>query len=553
MPFIDRQSGEFARFLPNPTTLPYGYCCKDGVIVTEPQESKVLKRIYAAYLDGSSMLTIAEQLNREKIEYRDGVTGWNKGRLKHLIDNTKYLGTEVYPSIIDQETYEKIQKTKHGRNTQRNTDKAQDIFRLTVPVRCPSCGDRMRRRHDSRCKCQERWTCENTACRLRIEISDTELLTALADLLGTVTADSITLPAKTPYEPSAEVIRLNNEISRMLDMAEIDKAVFLAGDSLKGIAKLLEEKGIKSPTGKAEWQFSTIQSILSNERYKGDAIINKTYITDCISKKVRVNNGERPKYYVENSHPAIIDSSTFGRVQEELARRSGKRKISRKAKTEQGKYSSKYALTELLVCGECKSAYRRCTWTASGKKKIVWRCINRIEYAKKYCHNSPSVEESVLQRAVMAAIMKTAARNTEVLQTLKLHIGMGLAGEKSEDNSIDLQIRIAELDAEFKKMLDRVSTDTIEAFDEETATRLMNEKSRLQQQLDSIADAEQRRENAKSRLDDIYTILDGIKNRPMEYDDQIVRQLLECVVVDSKEQITVIFKGGLKSVQPLNE
>ena len=328
---------------------------------------------------------------------------------------------------------------------------------------------------------------------------------------------------------------------------------FLAGDSLKGIAKLLEEKGIKSPTGKAEWQFSTIQSILSNERYKGDAIINKTYITDCISKKVRVNNGERPKYYVENSHPAIIDSATFGRVQEELARRSGKRKISRKAKTEQGKYSSKYALTELLVCGECKSAYRRCTWTASGKKKIVWRCINRIEYAKKYCHNSPSVEESILQRAVMAAIMETANQNAEILRTLKLHIGIGLAGEKSEDNSIDLQIRIAEIDAEFKKMLDRVSTDTIEAFDEETATRLMNEKSRLQQQLESIADAEQRRENAKSRLDDIYTILDGIKNHPMEYDDQIVRQLLECVVVDSKEQITVIFKGGLKSVQPLNE
>lgn len=191
----------------------------------EPQESKVLKQIYAAYLDGSSMLTIAEQLNREKIEYRDGVTGWNKGRLKHLIDNTKYLGTEVYPPIIDQATYEKIQKTKHGRNTQKNTDKAQDIFKLTVPVLCPTCGDRMRRRHDSRCKCQERWTCENKDCRLRIEISDTELLTALSDLLGTVTADSITLPVETPYEPSAEVIRLNNEISRMLDAAEIDKAM----------------------------------------------------------------------------------------------------------------------------------------------------------------------------------------------------------------------------------------------------------------------------------------------------------------------------------------
>lgn len=328
---------------------------------------------------------------------------------------------------------------------------------------------------------------------------------------------------------------------------------FLAGDSLKGIAELLEEKGIKSPTGKAQWQFSTIQSILSNEKYKGDAIINKTYITDCISKKVRVNNGERPKYYVENSHPAIIDSATFGRVQEELARRSGKRKVRQKAKTEQGKYSSKYAMTELLVCGECKTPYRRCTWTAGGKKKIVWRCINRLDYGKKYCHNSPTIEESILQKAVMTAIMETANQNTEVLRTLKLHIGMGLEGEKSNDNSLDLQVRIAEIDAEFRKMLDRVSTETVEAFDEETATRLMNEKSRLQQQLDNIADAEQRRENAKSRLDDIYTILDGIKNRPMEYDDQIVRQLLERIVVDSKEQVTVIFKGGLKSVQPLTE
>lgn len=171
------------------------------------------------------MLTIAEQLNREKIEYASGVIGWNKGRLKHLIDNPRYLGTEVYPQIIEQATYEKIQKTKHSRNTQKDTDKAQEIFRLTVPVRCPICGRLMRRRHDSRCKCQERWTCENKDCRLRIEISDAELLDALSDLLGTVTADSITVSAEKPYESSTEVMRLNNEISRMLDATKIDKAI----------------------------------------------------------------------------------------------------------------------------------------------------------------------------------------------------------------------------------------------------------------------------------------------------------------------------------------
>lgn len=265
-----------------------------------------------------------------------------------------------------------------------------------------------------------------------------------------------------------------------------------------------------------------------------------------------VSNGERPKYYVENNHPAIIDAVTFGRVQEELARRSGKPKTKQVGtKTEQGKYSSKYAMTELLVCGECKTPYRRCTWTVKGQKKIVWRCINRLDFGKKYCHNSPTVEESILQRAVMRAIMETAQQNLGVLQTLKVHIGMGLQSEQTEDNSMELQIRIAEIDAEFKAMLAKISTDTVDAFDEEKAKRLMDEKARLQQQLGNIRDGQLKREQTQSRLDDIYTILDGLKNRPMEYDEQIVRQLLECITVDSKEQITVIFVGGLKVVQPL--
>lgn len=332
--------------------------------------------------------------------------------------------------------------------------------------------------------------------------------------------------------------------------AEIIKMIydqFLAGDSFIEICRSLEEQGIPSPGGKATWQRSTIQSILSNEKYKGDAIINKTYIENCINKRVKVNNGERIKYYVENNHPAIIDAGTFGRVQEELARRSGKKKVKQiGTKTEQGKYSSKYALTELLVCGECGTPYRRCTWTARGQKKIVWRCINRLDYGTKYCHHSPSIEESVLQEAIMKAIMQTAKQNVEMLKTLKLHIGMGLDAEETEDKSLDIQIRIAEIDAEFKKMLNAVSEGNIDTFDEEHANELMNEKQRLVVQLEQYANAQQKRENAKSRLDQIFTILDGMQNHPMEYDDRIVRQLLECVVVESKESIKVVFVGGLE-------
>ena len=339
------------------------------------------------------------------------------------------------------------------------------------------------------------------------------------------------------------------------DEAEIVRFIydrFLAGDSLGGIAQKLEDLQIPSPSGKPKWQFSTIQSILTNEKYKGDAIINKTYIKDCISKKVMINNGDRPKYYVENNHPAIIDSLTFSRVQEEIARRNSKKKVKQKgSKTEQGRYSSKYALTELLVCGECKTPYRRCTWTISGQKKIVWRCINRLDFGKKYCHNSPSIEESLLHRAIMRAIMDTALKNSDVLKMLKLHIGMGFEENTTEDNALNIQVRIAEIDAEFKAMLSGVSSDTVDAFDDEKASALIMEKTELQKQLEQLQEIQQKRINTKHRLDDIYTILDGLKNRPMEYDDQMVRQILECVTVDSKEQITVIFIGGLKIKQSL--
>lgn len=328
---------------------------------------------------------------------------------------------------------------------------------------------------------------------------------------------------------------------------------FLAGDSYTVIARMLESNGIPSPSGKSKWSETTICSILSNERYKGDAIINKTYIKDCLSKKVCVNNGERPKYYVENNHPAIIDAATFGRVQEEIARRKAKRKVKQVGtKTEQGKYCGKYALTELLLCGECGTPYRRCTWTAGGQKKIVWRCISRLDYGKKYCHHSPTIEESVLHEAIMEAVLKTAKQNADVLKTLKMHIGMGLAGEETEDRSLDIQIRIAEIDAEFRAMMNAISADNAEQFDERRATELMNEKAGLEQQLSQITDAMQKRKNAKSRLDEIYEILDGLKNHPMEFDDRILRQILECVIIESKERVKVVFVGGLEVEQELN-
>ena len=323
---------------------------------------------------------------------------------------------------------------------------------------------------------------------------------------------------------------------------------FLAGDSLQQIANGLTADGIPTPMGRTVWQASVVQSILSNEKYKGDALLGKTYVEDCISKKVRVNAGERPQYYVENNHPAIIDAATFARVQEELARRASKRKVKQTGTTtEQGKYCGKYALTELLVCGECGTPYRRCTWTVGGKKRIVWRCINRLDYGKKYCHHSPTMEEAPLKNAIMDAVLKTAQIDPNVLQTLKQHIQLGLGAGAGEDKSVEIQIRIAQIDQEFKKLLSSVTAENQqELLTDPRITDLMTEKRQLEKKLAEYAAAEQHRQNTASRLDNIFTILDGMKNHPLTYDDAVIRQILQCVIVESKEKIKMVFIGGME-------
>ena len=220
-------------------------------------------------------------------------------------------------------------------------------------------------------------------------------------------------------------------------------------------------------------------------------------------------------------------------------------------KTEQGTYSGKYALTELLVCGECGTPYRRCTWTARGERKIVWRCISRLDYGKKYCHHLPSLEEGAVQRAIMEVISTAARQNADVLQTLKLHIGMGLHGEASEDRTMDMQIRIAQIGAEFSAMLDAVSAENGGGVDEAHVTALMEEKQRLTEQLAQQADARQAQAGLHSRLDEVYDALDALQNHPLAYDDSLVRQTLSRVITVSKHLIRVVFPDGLEIEQEI--
>ena len=321
--------------------------------------------------------------------------------------------------------------------------------------------------------------------------------------------------------------------------------MYLDGSSLVQITKTLIDERIPTATGIGRWSPQVVRNILTNEKYIGDALLQKTYITDCISKRVKKNCGERPMYYVENHHAAIIPKEVFGRVREEMTRRSSKRKVMQKTgKTEQGKYSSKYALTERLVCGECGTPYKRVTWTAkNGKKHIVWRCISRLEFGKRYCHNSPSVDEGKLHAAVVAALniyadQQEAARAAQEFAQAVQNLNDAFT------NLIGLKQRLHDITAEQDKLVDLVLMNMEDAELTARLKAVTEEKDQLGRQIESLqADSEQQAADQK-RAKELEAWLAQHPAGFSEYSDALTRKFIEKITVLDKEMIRVRFRDG---------
>ena len=202
--------------------IPFGYKRENGKILPHPMESEIVGWIFTAYLNGQSLLQIAESLNERRVEYMPETIGWNKARLKRIIENVRYLGKVAYPAIIEQSIFDEAQKIKAARNTQKAVDRSADIFKLNIPICCEQCGESMVRMHDSRTTHKEKWICRN--CGAVIKIAGDMLLTAITECMNGLIENSNILK----YQPSSvktpmETIRLRNEIGRQLDSPIIDK------------------------------------------------------------------------------------------------------------------------------------------------------------------------------------------------------------------------------------------------------------------------------------------------------------------------------------------
>lgn len=324
-------------------------------------------------------------------------------------------------------------------------------------------------------------------------------------------------------------------------------SMFLNGSSLDQIKSYLETNGILTVQGKRKWSKQIIQNILTNERYCGDMLMQKTYTENPITKKVKKNRGEMAKYFISNNHPAIVDRDTYKMVQREIARRGSKRKTSDYAITEQGKYSGKFALTDLLVCGECGSPYRRRTWTRNGKTQRVWRCLNRVEHGKTYCMHSVSIEEEKLKLAINRGLSKAIADKQEALSLILSNLAYAYTGEEDTLDvfAIEQQIKTLSREMDDTIALSNKSEGDPQRF-REMLNKLCAQMKTLREQLELAKAKIESNERLNCEVERLKKILQEQSVGFYDYDDITVRLLVEYIRVMSNNTIHIMLKGGMQ-------
>lgn len=315
--------------------------------------------------------------------------------------------------------------------------------------------------------------------------------------------------------------------------AEIIKRIYreyLEGKSLVGIGRDLEKDGILTAAGKPRWRPETIKKILLNEKYIGDALLQKTFTVDFLTKKRVKNEGHVPQYYVENSHEAIIPKELFLQAQEELHRRNN---IYTGTDKNKRIYSSKYALSTITFCGDCGDIYRRVYWNIHGRKEFVWRCVTRIEQGPEVCKNR-TVKEAELYDAVMTAINRLLAGGDNMIRILEENIH-AIIGDTTEYKISEINTLLEEKQKELISLANKGKdfeslADEIEELREKRQTLL-------------VEDASLSGEN--ERINELIEFIRTNKYRTLLYDDTLVRKIIQNVTV-YEDHFVISFKSGIE-------
>ena len=276
-----------------------------------------------------------------------------------------------------------------------------------------------------------------------------------------------------------------------------------------------------------------------------------SYIANDILSAVALMEADS-MYLIENHHEGIVSREKYNAVQAEMARRKAAKSPSKRAPTGLSAYTSRYALSDRLVCGECGTLYRRCTWTRPDGKRVVWRCVSRLDYGKKYCHSSPTLDEVPLQQAIIAALNTVLpdldGRIRQITEALEAEVipfpgsGMSLG---------DIDRRLAELEAQFQRLLEKAADDPIAYGDQ--FKEILDEQTALKELRASILAENKEHAEADRRIRDAAGMLENAVPHIAEWDESAIRQLVAQVKVLSKNEICVTLKSGIEIRQSISD
>lgn len=331
-------------------------------------------------------------------------------------------------------------------------------------------------------------------------------------------------PDGTPVinEEQAEVVRL---IFRL----------FLEGRTPNGICKELEGRHILSPGGSEHWNATTILSILSNEKYKGDALLQKKFTVDFLTKVMKKNEGEVPSYYVEDSHPAIIDPAEFDMVQAELERRKA---VGRS-------YSGTGLFASKLYCADCGGVFGQKVWHSNDKyRRVIWQCNSKFRRGKSKC-STPTLTEQDIQDMFLKAYATLLAGRQDIIDDCEAAVDM-LTNVDTLNRSISVENERLEQNTELIRAVVREHA-SIAQTDEEYHRKydpLMEEHEAISAKLDKlIADREAKIERGK-RLRSFLVALKDAPEELLAWDEQLWLLLVDHATVNPDGSIEFSFKNG---------
>lgn len=341
------------------------------------------------------------------------------------------------------------------------------------------------------------------------------------------------------YDPGPDYKPVINE-----EQAEIVRLIYqwyLDGLTFAQICRRLEGMGVKSPAGGPRWHTGTVRSILTNEKYKGSALLQKRYVPDFLTKKQKVNEGELPKYYIEKSHPAIISKEMFDAVQAERQKRKGSKLM----------WRGKDAYSCKVKCGCCGDWFAEATWHSNDKyRKVIFRCRNKY-HKKTYCETGWFTKEE-LQGFFLTALNERLRGKNELADNL-MAISEELFAVK------ELEAKMKKYDDK-RKALQEVRLEGTLIYSPEQKKEYEAKRKVLEEEYnDALKNCNEckieleKRKTKRLYFESVKATIDQLGDAVTEFDERLWCNLLDHIVVNDEERVTVIFRDGMEIAVPLGD